>query len=160
MKNLNLYTIENIPTDLIETCYIINKEDIPIISSVIITDELWGRLDIIVLRYYSRLDVLPVILDFNGITNVTDINVGDVIDLPNIAMLNENTKFKQKLLEYEVPGFNVHNFDNLTKSQQATNALIYSKAKSSSPTQITAIPKLKVTVNKVKFDIDKGTLTF
>lgn len=159
MNKIDYYIPENVPPDLMETAHIKNEMDIPIIASVIITQEIWGRLDIIMLRYYSRLDVLPIILDFNNIMDITELKVNDIINLPNIALLNTNTTFNPLLEEYEVPGFHEHGYDNMTKLQHAIATQSYQK-KTKTPTKTTANPKLKVTVNRVKVDIPNGILTF
>lgn len=155
MQNLNLYTAENLSSDKIETGRIVNEQEIPIIASVIITDEIWGRLDIIMNRYYGRLDVLHVVLDFNNISDVTNLKVGDVIELPNIDALNLNTQIGSTLEEMEVCGIHAHGYDNMTKEQQSIATI-----KKSTPTKTTANPKLKVTVTKVKADIPNGIITF
>ena len=45
--------------------------DIPIIEVIRITNELWGRIDTIINKYYSgRMEYLKILLDFNKMHSV------------------------------------------------------------------------------------------
>ena len=78
---------------------IANRDTIPVLDSVIITDLTWGRLDLIVLKHYSGLlQASPegslflfyqLLLDFNNITDPTNLKMGQVIDIPDLITLLE-----------------------------------------------------------------------
>lgn len=138
-----------------------NDVEIPIVSSIKVTEDMWGRIDIFIMRQYSRLVPLPLILDFNGYEDITDIKVGAVLDLPNLSYMNGVIEIIQDINngDFEVPGVALHDYDNLTKEEHA--ATVQSNiSKTASSDVTTANPKLKVTVRKVKADLEKGTITF
>lgn len=138
-----------------------NDVEIPIVSSIKVTEDMWGRIDIFIMRQYSRLVLLPLILDFNGYEDITDIKVGAVLDLPNLSYMNGVVEIIQDINngEFEVPGIALHGYDNLTKEEHA--ATVQSNISQTASADVTtANPKLQVTVRKVKADLEKGTITF
>lgn len=102
---------KNVQEDKIDTARINDRESIPEIDSYVITEDFLGRIDIIILKKYSRLDVLPMILDFNNLESINDLKLGDYLYLPNIDILNDNTEILQNLEEYNVPGMASHDYE-------------------------------------------------
>lgn len=150
---------KNVQEDKIDTARIINRDDIPNIDTIMITAEFVGRIDTILLRKYNRLDVLPIILDYNNKESINDFEEGDFLFLPDIGNLNDNTEILQELDTFDVPGMAVHGMDTMTKEEAArmstTNA-----SKNTDGSKVTAVPKLDVTMNRVKYEPETGKLIF
>ena len=86
-------------TDNINLCRIDNIESIPIMDVIRIDKSNYGRIDLICLSYYQTLDVRSIILDYNQISDIMELNIGDIIKLPdlmslvnNISKINDLTK--------------------------------------------------------------------
>ena len=158
-NNLNLSETEVPVSDIQRARY--DSDNIPIIATVKITEDMIGRIDTYILKQYSTIVPLPLILDFNDYSDITDVKVGDILYLPNLSYLNNNLEIIQDINngEYEVPGVNKHFYDNLTKEEHAI-AVQTNQTQTATSTKTTANPKLKVTVNKVKADLENGTITF
>lgn len=138
-----------------------NTENVPIIASIKITEDMLGRIDTYILRQYSTMIPLPIVLDFNGYSDITDIKVGDILFLPNLSYFNDEIEIIQDINDenYEVPGLNKHLYDNLSKEEHSI-IVQTNQSQTATSTKTTANPKLKVTVNKVKTDLNNGTITF
>lgn len=138
-----------------------NTENVPIIASVKITEDMLGRIDTYILRQYSTMIPLPIVLDFNGYSDIIDIKVGDILFLPNLSYFNDEIEIIQDINDenYEVPGLNKHLYDNLSKEEHSIMVQT-NQSQTATSTKTTANPKLKVTVNKVKTDLNNGTITF
>ena len=53
----------------VDTFMIENSEEVNLIDAIIIDNNLYGRIDIIINRYYKgRLDLIPILMNFNKIT--------------------------------------------------------------------------------------------
>lgn len=138
-----------------------NTENVPIIASIKITEDMLGRIDTYILRQYSTMIPLPIVLDFNGYSDIIDIKVGDILFLPNLSYFNDEIEIIQDINDenYEVPGLNKHLYDNLSKEEHSIMVQT-NQSQTATSTKTTANPKLKVTVNKVKTDLNNGTITF
>lgn len=158
-NNLNLSETEVPVSDIQRARY--EDKDIPILASVRITEDMIGRIDTYILHQYSTIVPLPLVLDFNGYSDITEVKVGDILQLPNLAYFNNNIEIIQDINdgEFEVPGVNKHSYDNLTKEEHAI-AVQTNQSQTATSIKTTANPKLKVTVNKVKENLENGTITF
>lgn len=138
-----------------------NTENVPIIASIKITEDMLGRIDTYILRQYSTMIPLPIVLDFNGYSDIIDIKVGDILFLPNLSYFNDEIEIIQDINDenYEVPGLNKHLYDNLSKEEHSIMVQT-NQSQTATSTKTTANPKLKITVNKVKTDLNNGTITF
>lgn len=152
-------TEKNVQEDKIDTARIVNEDSIPVIDTVIITKEFVGRIDTILLNKYNRLDVLPIILDYNNRESINDLREGDFLFLPDIGSLNDNTEILQELETFDVPGMAVHDYDTYTK-EEAARAATTNASKNTDGSKVTAVPKLDVTMNRVKYDSENGKLIF
>ena len=143
--------------DDIRQIVIENRDIIPILDSVAITDLTWGRLDLLVLKYYSNLlqaspedtmfDYYSLLLDYNQIVNVTDIKIGQVIDIPDLLEVINNLKENSS---QKVPGLNPLN-------PSETNSPVTQQVKNI----VHGIPKLKThTQEKIKYDEASGKVVF
>lgn len=150
--------------DDIKTIVIRDRDTIPILDSVIITDLTWGRLDLIVLKHYAGLlqaapadslfSFYQILLDFNNITDPTNVKIGQVIDIPDLVTLLENIETPLAEDDQKIPGL-----VSVQKYHNATNEL-----GDHIPVRqnvIYGIPKLKThTQKKVTYDPETGKAIF
>lgn len=150
--------------DDIKTIVIRDRDRIPVLDSVIITDLTWGRLDLIVLKHYAGLlqaapadslfSFYQILLDFNNITDPTNVKIGQVIDIPDLVTLLENIETPLAEDDQKIPGLvstqKYHNAINeLGKHIPVRQNVIY------------GIPKLKThTQKKVTYDPETGKAIF
>lgn len=144
---------------------IANRDTIPVLDSVIITDLTWGRLDLIVLKHYSGLlQASPegslflfyqLLLDFNNITDPTNLKMGQVIDIPDLVTLLEY--IETPLLEgdeQKIPGI-----ISTQKYHTASGEIIEHLPVKQNV--IYGIPKLKThSQKKVTYDLETGKAIF
>ena len=150
--------------DDIKTIVIRDRDRIPVLDSVIITDLTWGRLDLIVLKHYAGLlqaapadslfSFYQILLDFNNITDPTNVKIGQVIDIPDLVTLLENIEAPLAEDDQKIPGL-----VSVQKYHNATNEL-----GDHIPVRqnvIYGIPKLKThTQKKVTYDPETGKAIF
>lgn len=151
--------------DDIKTIVVRDRDRIPILDSVIITDLTWGRLDLIVLKHYAGLlqaapadslfSFYQILLDFNNITDPTNVKIGQVIDIPDLVTLLEYIETPlQDASEAQIPGL---------VSVQKYHASINELGDHIPVRQnvIYGIPKLKThTQKKVTYDPETGKAIF
>lgn len=129
-----------------------NRDNIPLLGSVIIDDSLYGNFDIIINRHYGgEMKYLPLLLDFNDITDMVDVRLGMLFKLPDISALSGNLTILKEL--DKVPGVS-DTMNNLEMN------MLNSKTGNKSSGKTTAQPKLKITLPKVSYDNESGTLKF
>lgn len=150
--------------DDIKTIVIRDRDTIPILDSVIITDLTWGRLDLIVLKHYAGLlqaapadslfSFYQILLDFNNITDPTNVKIGQVIDIPDLVTLLENIETPLAEDDQKIPGL-----VSVQKYHNATNEL--GEHIPVRQNVIYGIPKLKThTQKKVTYDPETGKAIF
>lgn len=150
--------------DDIKTIVIRDRDSIPILDSVIITDLTWGRLDLIVLKHYAGLlqaapadslfSFYQILLDFNNITDPTNVKIGQVIDIPDLVTLLENIETPLAEDDQKIPGLM-----SVQKYHNATNEL--GEHIPVRQNVIYGIPKLKThTQKKVTYDPETGKAIF
>lgn len=150
--------------DDIKTIVIRDRDRIPVLDSVIITDLTWGRLDLIVLKHYAGLlqaapadslfSFYQILLDFNNITDPTNVKIGQVIDIPDLVTLLENIETPLAEDDQKIPGL-----VSVQKYHNATNEL--GEHIPVRQNVIYGIPKLKTyTQKKVTYDPETGKAIF
>lgn len=150
--------------DDIKTIVIRDRDRIPVLDSVIITDLTWGRLDLIVLKHYAGLlqatpadslfSFYQILLDFNNITDPTNVKIGQVIDIPDLVTLLENIETPLAEDDQKIPGL-----VSTQKYHNATNEL--GEHIPVRQNVIYGIPKLKThTQKKVTYDPETGKAIF
>lgn len=65
----------------------IDRNDILIIDVIKVDEQILGKLDTVAIEYYGDENALPIILDWNGITSVQDIHIGQFMELPDIKTM-------------------------------------------------------------------------
>lgn len=150
--------------DDIKTIVVRDRDRIPVLDSVIITDLTWGRLDLIVLKHYAGLlqaapadslfSFYQILLDFNNITDPTNVKIGQVIDIPDLVTLLENIETPLAEDDQKIPGL-----VSVQKYHNATNEL--GEHIPVRQNVIYGIPKLKThTQKKVTYDPETGKAIF
>ena len=150
--------------DDIKTILVKNRDTIPVLDSVIITDLTWGRLDLIVLKHYAGLlqaapadslfSFYQILLDFNNITDPTNVKIGQVIDIPDLVTLLQYIETSTVYDGGHIPGV-----VSPQKYHNATNESVEHIPVSQNV--IYGIPKLKThTQKKVTYDPETGKAIF
>lgn len=143
-KNLSDFHIENL-------------DEIPIVGYAVINESNWGRLDKIVLEYTS-MDNYPLFLDFNGITDVNQLQIGQVLDIPDFSYLSEQIE-ELDILDSDsdennlIPGVCKSANNKVTNDEQKSKT--YSKGN-----KTTANTKLGITQQTVNYDQSSGIVKF
>jgi RNAse (barnase) inhibitor barstar len=128
----------------VDKYFIDNINKVILIDVLKITKETVNKLDMLMWDKYSGMEYLPLILAFNNLSDITDISVGTIIKFPDIDSLLENII----LLE--------ENDDNIV---QGINSLIPNKKQIKNDSNI-ALPKLNISLRKVKYDENSGIITY
>jgi hypothetical protein len=141
-------TIDKLDSASVIINYTEDLSNIGIIDQVIIDNNLWGRPDIIVNKYYNGdMRYLKLLLDFNGISDVTEMNLGMVLDIPDMQSLLDIIEIGIDEVDLVPPGVLKSN-DN--KIVNKSNAYLYN---------ITiAVPKLEIKLEKIKYDSESGII--
>lgn len=150
--------------DDIKTIVVRDRDRIPVLDSVIITDLTWGRLDLIVLKHYAGLlqaapadslfSFYQILLDFNNITDPTNVKIGQVIDIPDLVTLLQYIETPLAEDDQKIPGL-----VSVQKYHASTNEL--GEHIPVRQNVIYGIPKLKThTQKKVTYDPETGKAIF
>lgn len=132
-----------------------NRSQIPIIATVKVTVDLWGRLDKIVNKYYQgQMEYYKLLLDFNRIQNPIDVKIGQMIDVPDFEQFVDSIQELDTFDTDRIPGVN----ESMNSLVVNTNKKNFTGNKNSKET--VGIPKLKVKLKKVSYNPDSGMLTF
>lgn len=129
-------------------------ENIPLIGSVIIDNNLWGRPDIIINKYYSGdMRLLKLLLDFNNVSDLTEVTLGTTFDLPDIQSLLDIITIDLDSIKNDedniIPiGINKSEDNSKVNSDQASKSNI-----------TIAVPKLQIQLEKVKYNSETGILS-
>lgn len=132
----------------------VNRKNVQIIDTVVVNDLLFGRLDIIVNKYYpGKMEYLPLLMDFNRITDPTEIKIGTLIDIPDINNLILSMEVMDEIDAdgHKVPGVLSSMVNSEVNTQQKND---------SNKTKTTAIPKLNITLKKVSYDTKSGMIVY
>lgn len=123
---------------------IFDKENIPIIDTISLKNT---RIDNICWRYYNNIDVLPFILEFNNISSIYDLNDDTIIKLPDMFSMSERY--------IEIDSDNVAGISKAgSKSNNKHLIRSFNKDKT------IGVDKLKLTLDKVKYDKETGIISF
>jgi len=127
--------------------------DIPLINIVKIDNNLFGKFDIIINRYYGGdMRILPLLLAFNKITDQTEVKLGTILELPNFDILFNQLTPNTILSDNNIPGIS-KTMDNKIINNETIKA-------TNSTNLTTASPKLQITLKKVSYDLETGILSY
>lgn len=151
--------------------FIKDKNQIDLINIVMI--DKYTRLDSLIFEKYGGFDlieqfniikvILPLILLFNEINDVTSIKPGTFIKFPDLNMLVDNLSIFDEndiTVENSLSFEKDENLLNLLPGLNPINKYNVELSKNIDDTKTTGIPSLNLTLNKVQYDIDKGIITY
>jgi hypothetical protein len=124
--------------------------NIPLIGSITIDNNLWGRPDIIINRYYNgELELIPHLLNFNNISDISEMKIGMIMELPDFDYFKHKMVIN-KLTDENIPGVN-KSMNNKQLNIEKTNQTKQSKT--------TASPKLNITLKNIDYNKNTGVIT-
>ena len=148
-----MITQEEFANNSICNFFVENRDSVPIIDVVKVDNFLYGNFDILIHRYYQgQMAYLPLLLDFNMISDPVEIKLGMIIEIPDIATLEQQLKINTIFDDDNVPGVNSSTNSDLINIQNTP--------KNSKTSKVTALPKLKITKRAVSYDVTTGQLKF
>lgn len=129
-----------------------DMDKVPLIDTIKITNELFGRIDIIVNRFYSgRQELVKHLMDFNRLNDPTEMKIGMVFKLPDFKLLQNSTNINE-LDDNNIPGVLSDTNSQVVNQQNAAENKIKNKT--------IAIPKLKIPSKVANYDNDSGIITY
>lgn len=132
--------------------YLKKLSEIPLIGTLKIDNLLYGRFDIIINKYYNGFKkYIEPLMDFNKISDPTEVKIGMIIELPDFQTLEQQTKIIGDLEDSDIqlPGI----LKDISNSQNNSNAGV-------SSTQTVASPKLKISLEQVSYDAESGKIKY
>lgn len=126
----------------------INKEDIPLVDIVKINVSLYMNYDNIMMKYYGKdgEQYLKLILMFNNLNDISEINIGDYLRIPDLNSLVNS----MEMISDSVNGIMDFNEFNLVKNESKDV-----KKQSKDKRKTTANPRLNITLKKPDFKDSK-----
>lgn len=150
MENYGYKNEKYFDTSEIGKCRIENIEDIPLMNIIRIDNYNYGRIDLICMMYYHTLDVRSIILDYNKISDLIELKIGQILRLPDLQSLISNIKIQEDLTE-NCPGI-IMTSDN-RKYNESKNA-------NGNSNETVACPKLDIAKRHVTYDEETGIITY
>lgn len=139
--------------------HITDRDSIPILGYVKIDESNWGRLDKIVMEQYGSMDFYPLFLDFNNITDVDKLQKGQVLDIPDMITLTNQSE-KLDILDKDSDENNIVPGVCKSANNKVTNAELRTKNYNKNNTKTTANSKLNITQQTVNYDQLTGMVKF
>lgn len=124
----------------IENVYFEDIENIDLDDVIIITKDLFNKLDFLMYKYYDSMQYLPLILLFNNLPDITNIPIGTILRLPNMQSLLENISETNNV---------VNGITSLIPEKQLVKS-----------NENLASPKLNISLKKVSYDENLGLITY
>lgn len=135
------------------------RDSIPILGYVKIDENNWGRLDKIVLEHYGTMDYYPFFLDFNNITDVDKLQIGQVLDIPDMFSLSQQYKVLD-ILDKDSDDNNIVPGVCKSANNKVTNAELKQRNYNKNQSKTTANTKLNITQQSVNYDQLSGMVKF
>jgi hypothetical protein len=143
-------TIDEISKVPFELIHISDITKVEIVNILTVTNRIYARWDLITKQYFQNdLRWIPIIMLFNNISNPVEINIGSILVIPEINSLQKQLVILNNS-DNEVPGV-----IKFTDNAKVNNEL---KKGNQNATQTTALPKLNITVDKIKYDPKTGII--
>lgn len=139
--------------------YDIDKSKVRIVEIIKIDEKILGRLDMVCMAYYGDITYMPLLFDWNSITDVSDLKIGDTIMIPSLDdILNqcndenvENTLMQDDFDKFaDVPGI----VDNKATISPGNKNITISKSR------ITANKKLNIETRPAEYNPKTGEITY
>jgi hypothetical protein len=143
-------TIDEIYKVPFESIHILDLKKIEIVNIITVTNRIYARWDLITKEYFQNdTRWIPIIMLFNNISNPVEINIGSILMIPDINTLQSQLVVMHNS-ENEVPGV-IKFTDNSRVNSELSKG-------NQNATQTTALPKLNITVDKIKYDPKTGII--
>lgn len=130
----------------------IELSQIPLIGRIIIDDKLWGRIDVILNHHYDgNLFYAPLLMAFNNISDISEMKIGMVFELPDLDYYNRQINVNNILNDDTIiPGIN----------KSMNNNVINTTLNSKNNLNITlAQPKLQISLKQIDYNPSTGIIT-
>lgn len=136
---------------------ILDKDNIPIIDMVIYSSDV--RLDKLCFQKYGGSDdieqfnivkrIIPLILIYNEINDITQLTVGSIIKFPDLNSLTDNIYY---IDDTKVNGinFDTKKYNNSNLKSQTINK----------PNKINGLSGIDIELDKIQYDQSKGVIYF
>lgn len=145
-----MITDDQISQGIDKITYSLDINDVPSLGKIKIDSLTVGRLDIIINKYYhGDKKYLPLLKDINKISDETEMKIGMILDLPDFDYIEKYINISDDLESDSllIPGV-LQNIANSKNTEFIKNAVVI------------ASPKLKISLDQVKYDSDTGKITF
>jgi hypothetical protein len=142
-------SIEELDYSKLDKYYFENINLVELIDIVRIKKDTFNKIDLIMFRYYPENDamkILPLILTFNNLPDITNIPIGTILKIPDLYSLLKNLIILDDNEENIVQGVNKLGLlknKNIPKSNKTT-----------------ALPKLNITLEKTSYDNSTGIIKY
>jgi hypothetical protein len=142
-------SIEELDYSKLDKYYFENINLVELIDIVRIEKDTFNKIDLIIFRYYSETEamkILPLILTFNNLPDITNIPIGTIFKIPDLYSLLQNLIILDDNEENIVQGVNKLGLlknKNIPKSNKTT-----------------ALPKLNITLEKTSYDNSTGIIKY
>ena len=132
-----------------------DRSEVNLLDIVKLDEKTYGRLDMIATGYYKSVEFLPLLLEWNNITDVAEMRIGDLIEIPDlIDLINKAGESNQTLVNdfedgqnMDIPGI-VENDADMLKSSVITGS------------KTTANPTLNITQKGTVVDESNGLIIY
>lgn len=126
-------------------------ESTPIINSIVVDINNWGKYDTYLFNYYGNdgMRYLKLVLAFNNISDITEIKLGQIIKFPDVVTLCQNL-YETTIFDSNIPGINTFESQSIPveiKNKQTSNRKV-------------AQPKLNISMKKSSYDPVTGNIKF
>jgi hypothetical protein len=142
-------SIEELDYSKLDKYYFENINLVELIDIVRIKKDTFNKIDLIMFRYYPETEamkILPLILTFNNLPDITNIPIGTILKIPDLYSLLQNLIILDDNEENIVQGVNKLGLlknKNIPKSNKTT-----------------ALPKLNITLEKTSYDNSTGIIKY
>ena len=160
----------NISKDTNISSYVIDgRERIPFLGYFYLDNDTVGRLDIICIKAYGNIDYLPLLLDFNNITDVSSTEVSDKVIVPDFNnILGQHTenniinmdKYNGDVDDVDVPGISRYSNNQLPDNKASSDGINQTSSDSLVNDNNTGNLKLGIKSNSVSYDSVTEILRF
>lgn len=123
----------------------VNKEDIPLIFIEKINNSTYMNCDYLMIKHYGQggEQYLKLVLMFNNKNDISDINIGDYLRIPDLNSL---------LVSLELIDDNMDGIMDFNDINMVENTEIFEAKQSKDGRKTTANPRLNITLERPKFN--------
>lgn len=126
----------------------LSKADIPLIAVIKIDNNTYGRIDILINKYYNgEMKYLQLLMAFNNISDPTEMKLGMIFEIPDLQSLLDQLSFNEILDDDSIiPGVKNYMTPNNTSMSNSTQ----------NTSNKTTASKLSITLKTATYDAVTG----